>query len=170
MRIPEDSPTAPRPVFWSPHFSGVPELPSLTPRGCPLPGYLVLHQHGDVHEHVMKLLDAALQPHDVLVPPLDLAEGLLRNLRVDDLQRATQRPTVSPHPGQRPPPPCTCSPALANRTEPHGSLPREGRAPQLPDAHPRSEDGGVSTLQHLLQLLICGLFAGFSTKEVEHQM
>lgn len=49
--------------------------------------YLILHQHGNVHKHVVKLLDAALQPHDVLVPSLDLAEGLLGNLRVNDLEK-----------------------------------------------------------------------------------
>ena len=57
---------------------------------CAFPpaSYLILHQHGDVHKHVMELLDAALQPHDVLVPTLNLTECLLGNLRVDDLQQA----------------------------------------------------------------------------------
>lgn len=54
----------------------------------PPASYLILHQHGDVHKHVMELLDAALQPHDILVPTLNLTEGLLGNLRVDDLQQA----------------------------------------------------------------------------------
>ena len=65
--------------------------------------HLVLHQHGDVHEHVVELLDAALQPHDVLVPALDLAEGLLGNLRVDDLWRATERWTIGPQACHSPP-------------------------------------------------------------------
>lgn len=59
--------------------------------------YLILHQHGDVHKHVMELLDAALQPHNVLVPTLNLTEGLLGNLGVDDLQQAPYRQAVS-HP------------------------------------------------------------------------
>lgn len=53
--------------------------------------YLILHQHCDVHKHVMELFDAALQPHDVLVPTLNLAEGLLGNLGVDDLQETPYR-------------------------------------------------------------------------------
>ena len=36
--------------------------------------------------------------------------------------------------------------------------------------HPRGEDGRVPTLQHLLQLLVGGLFAGFITKEEEPQI
>ena len=36
--------------------------------------------------------------------------------------------------------------------------------------HPRGEDGRVPTLQHLLQLLVGGLFASFITKEGECQM
>lgn len=76
----------------------LPRLPMLAPTA----GYLILHQHGDVHEHVVELLDATLQPHDVLVPPLDLAEGLLGNLRVDDLQEAMQRPAIGHHPRLRP--------------------------------------------------------------------
>lgn len=68
----------------------------------PTAGYLILYQHGDVHKHVMKLLDAALQPHNVLVPPLDLTERLLGNLRVDDLRQATQRPTISQYPCHSP--------------------------------------------------------------------
>lgn len=50
----------------------------------PYASYLIFHQHGDVHKHVMELLDAALQPYDVLVPTLNLAEGLLGNLGVND--------------------------------------------------------------------------------------
>lgn len=62
--------------------------------------YLILHQHGDVHKHVMELLDAALQPHDVLVPTLNLAEGLLGNLGVNDLQQVPDRQAVN-HPSNR---------------------------------------------------------------------
>ena len=48
--------------------------------------YLVLNKHGDVHKHVMELLDAALQPDDVLVSGFDLVQGLLGDARVHDLQ------------------------------------------------------------------------------------
>lgn len=65
--------------------------------------YLILHQHGNVHKHVMELLDAALQPHDVLVPTLNLAEGLLGNLGVNDLQQVPDRQTVN-HQSNRPAP------------------------------------------------------------------
>lgn len=50
--------------------------------------YLILNQHGDVHKHVMELLDAALQPHDVFVSGFDLVQGLLVDLGVHDLRRA----------------------------------------------------------------------------------
>lgn len=50
--------------------------------------YLILDQHGDVHKHVMELLDAALQPHDVFVSGFDLVQGLLVDLGVHDLSRA----------------------------------------------------------------------------------
>lgn len=62
--------------------------------------YLILHQHGDVHKHVMELLDAALQPHDVFVPTLNLAEGLLGDLGVNDLQQVPHRQAVN-HPSNR---------------------------------------------------------------------
>ena len=90
-------------MLLSPHstpeaFSEPPRPPQEAP--SPPPQYpaphLVLHQHGDVHEHVVKLLDAALQPHDVLVPALNLTEGLLGNLRVDDLWRAAEKWTIGP--------------------------------------------------------------------------
>ena len=42
--------------------------------------------------------------------------------------------------------------------------------PNTQGTHPRSEDGWVATLQHLLQLLIGCLFASFVTKEVERQI
>jgi len=51
----------------------------------------------------VKLLDAALQPHDVLVPALDLTEGLLGNLRVDDLWRAAEKWTIGPQAHHSPP-------------------------------------------------------------------
>lgn len=55
-------------------------------RGGPVDApYLALHQHGDVYEHVVELFDAALQADDVLVPGLDLAQGLFRDARVHDL-------------------------------------------------------------------------------------
>ena len=127
-QVPNDSPTPPG-------FPGVPSRPSQEAPGflSSLPTrhplcYLVLHQHGDVHEHVVKLLDAALQPHDVLVPSLDLTEGLLGNLRVDDLGQAAQRPTIGHHAhrslthtpaGLLPPrPPCLCSPARPHHHSP----------------------------------------------------
>lgn len=44
--------------------------------------HLVFDDHGDVDEHVVQLLDAALQPHDVFVASLDLVQGLLVDLRV----------------------------------------------------------------------------------------
>ena len=47
--------------------------------------YLVLNKHGDVHKHVMELLDAALQTHDVFVSRLDLIQSLLVDLRLGDL-------------------------------------------------------------------------------------
>ena len=47
--------------------------------------YLVLHQHGDVHKHVMELLDAALQTHDVFVSRLNLIQSLLVDLGLCDL-------------------------------------------------------------------------------------
>lgn len=164
----------------SPGFSGLSSLPTLVPTA----GYLILHQHGDVHKHVMKLLDAALQPHDVLVPSLDLTEGLLRNLRVNDLQQATGRQTISHYPrhGLTNTPTELLTPPASPQTQPSlhsltawsstvASLPRDrGVHPSLQVTHPRSEDGRVSTLQHLLQLLICGLFASFITQEGEHQI
>lgn len=52
--------------------------------------YLVFHQHGDINKHVMKLLDAAFQPHDVFVTGLDLVQGLLVNLGLCDLQKETE--------------------------------------------------------------------------------
>ena len=73
--IPSPSP-APAPLSPPPHAGSL-----LAPQPC-----LVLHQHGDVDKHVVQLLDAALQPHDVLVPPLDFTQRLLRDLRVHDLQ------------------------------------------------------------------------------------
>ena len=97
-------------MLLSPHstpeaFSEPPRPPQEAP--SPPPQYpaphLVLHQHGDVHEHVVKLLDAALQPHDVLVPALNLTEGLLGNLRVDDLWRAAEKWTIGPQAHLSPP-------------------------------------------------------------------
>ena len=127
------------------------EAPSPPPRN-PAP-HLVLHQHGDVDEHVVKLLDAALQPHDVLVPALDLAEGLLGNLRVDDLRWAAERRAVGPRARHSPRAPCG-PPTPQPRTI----------------THPRGEEGRVPALQHLLQLLVGSLFAGLITKEGERQI
>ena len=59
--------------------------------------YLALHQHGDVYEHVVELLDAALQTHNVFVPRLDLIESLLRDPRVHDLQRAERSEGAGAH-------------------------------------------------------------------------
>lgn len=136
----------PHPVFQEAPPQALQETQGFRPPClCWYPGhYLVLHQHGNVHEHVVKLLDAALQPHNVLVPPLDLAEGLLGNLRVDDLRRSTQRPSAPTPAGVPPPRPLPCI------------------------TYPRGEDGRVPTLQHLLQLLIRCLLASFITKEAEH--
>lgn len=39
--------------------------------------YLVLNQHGNVNKHVMELLDAAFQSHNVFVTSFDLVQGLL---------------------------------------------------------------------------------------------
>lgn len=49
--------------------------------------YLALHQHGDVDEHVVQLLDAALQTDDVFVSGFDFAQCLFGNSRVDNLRR-----------------------------------------------------------------------------------
>lgn len=48
--------------------------------------HLALHQHGHVHEHVVKLPDAVLQLDDLVVPRLDLVHGLLRDVVHDDLR------------------------------------------------------------------------------------
>lgn len=50
--------------------------------------YLTLDEHGDVHEHVVQFLYAALQPYDVFVTRLDLAQRLLGDSRIYDLKRA----------------------------------------------------------------------------------
>lgn len=52
--------------------------------------YLVLDEHGNVHEHVVKLFDAALEPHDVFVTSLDLIQSLLVDLWVHDLEKKTR--------------------------------------------------------------------------------
>lgn len=49
--------------------------------------YLILNQHGDIDKHIMKLFDAAFQPHDVLVASFDLIQGLLVDLGLHDLGR-----------------------------------------------------------------------------------
>lgn len=46
--------------------------------------YLTLDEHGDVHEHVVQFLYAALQPYDVFVTRLDLAQRLLGDSRIYD--------------------------------------------------------------------------------------
>ena len=93
----------------------------------PYASYLIFHQHGDVHKHVMELLDAALQPYDVLVPTLNLAEGLLGNLGVNDLQQIPHRQTVN-HPSNRPALPSPQSPQKVPplqscKCSPHGLIP-----------------------------------------------
>lgn len=47
-------------------------------------GHLGLHQHGHIHKHVVQLLDAGFQTDDVLVPRLDLIQGLPGDLGVGD--------------------------------------------------------------------------------------
>lgn len=47
-----------------------------------LRGYLSLHQHRHVHEHGVEVPDAGLQADDVLVPRLDLIQGLTSDLRI----------------------------------------------------------------------------------------
>lgn len=41
--------------------------------------YLALHQHGDVHKHVMQFLYAALQTHNVFVTRFNLTQRLFRD-------------------------------------------------------------------------------------------
>lgn len=47
--------------------------------------HLALHQHGHVHEHVVKLSDAVFQLDDLVVPRFDLVHGLLGDVVHDDL-------------------------------------------------------------------------------------
>ncbi len=48
--------------------------------------YLALHQHGNVHKHVMQLLYAALQTHNVFVTCFNLTQRLFGDPRIHDLQ------------------------------------------------------------------------------------
>lgn len=41
--------------------------------------YLALHQHGDVHKHVVQFLYAAFQTHNVFVTCFNLAQRLFRD-------------------------------------------------------------------------------------------
>lgn len=52
--------------------------------------YLALHQHGDVHKHVMQFLYAALQTHNVFVTRFNLTQCLFRDPRIHDLQHKQQ--------------------------------------------------------------------------------
>lgn len=55
--------------------------------------HLALHQHGHVHEHIMKLPDAVLQLDDLTVSGLDLTESLLRDAGIhDDLEGRAEGP------------------------------------------------------------------------------
>lgn len=47
--------------------------------------YLALHQHGDVYEHIVQLLDATFQTDDVFVSGFNLTQGLFRDPRVHNL-------------------------------------------------------------------------------------
>lgn len=52
--------------------------------------YLVLHQHGNIYKHVMELLNAAFQPHDVFMTGFDFIQCLLVDLGLCDLQKETK--------------------------------------------------------------------------------
>lgn len=52
--------------------------------------YLALHQHGDVHKHVMQLLYAALQTHNVFVTRFNLTQRLFGYPWIHDLQHKRQ--------------------------------------------------------------------------------
>lgn len=49
--------------------------------------HLALHQHGHVHEHVVKLSDAVFQLDDLVVSRLNLIHGLLGDVVHNDLRR-----------------------------------------------------------------------------------
>lgn len=53
--------------------------------------HLALHQHGHVHEHVVKLSDAVLQLDNLIVPRLDLIHSLLGDVVHDDLRWYNRR-------------------------------------------------------------------------------
>lgn len=53
--------------------------------------HLVLHQHGHVHEHVVKLSDAVFQLDNLIVPRLDLIHSLLGDVVHNDLRRHNTR-------------------------------------------------------------------------------
>lgn len=55
--------------------------------------YLVLNQHGNINKHVMELLDAAFQSHNVFMTSFDLIQGLLVDFWVHDLQKNPKKPT-----------------------------------------------------------------------------
>lgn len=52
--------------------------------------YLALHQHGDVHKHVMQLLYAALQTHNVFVTCFNLTQRLFGDPWIHNLQHKRQ--------------------------------------------------------------------------------
>lgn len=52
--------------------------------------YLALHQHGDVHKHVMQLLYAALQTHNVFVTCFNLIQRLFRDPWIHNLKHKRQ--------------------------------------------------------------------------------
>lgn len=93
--------------------------------------YLAFHQHGHVHEHVVKLPDAVFQLDDLVVPRLNLVHGLLGDVVHDDL--------------------------WALRAKVSGSsdtpMPKRGVSTSS-STHPRGEDGRVVALQHALQLFV----------------
>lgn len=97
LRLPEDPLSLPGRAAWWVEREGV-----SVARGCcggpeastgDEGAHLALHQHGHVHEHVMKLPDAVLQLDNLAVSGLDLTEGLLRDAGIhDDLEGRARGP------------------------------------------------------------------------------
>lgn len=56
--------------------------------------HLALHQHGHVHEHVVKLSDAVFQLDNLIVPRLDLIHSLLGDVVHDDLRWCNRRKEI----------------------------------------------------------------------------
>ena len=60
--------------------------------------YLILHQHGHVHEHVVQFTDRVLQLHDVGVTGFDIGQSLSSLLRFHNNLKQTKRTPISNDP------------------------------------------------------------------------